>query len=303
MVHDVTTFGKPTLPMFKDIRRITVYVLVCIPLFVITFLVTRQIQYAFEVKKAITTTRDLDVNVSVLQRLVAINEHSTKTFFLAFICLLMILCGIIIVLKATDDALSFTKERKVRYSLKTVYPGAVMAIAGCLLLTYSVYHSTHVNYTNALPEVKHQNLSQKSKTGGVTRQDSIITLKVSQNLQQDNGISPRSNSAEIKLDNTIGEISAGTAHEDRRAEWHARRFSESEVRWASELANRSIIHGNLPTRPERSKYLEIVENFGGSHSSVHWAFQLLLRADQGYQPTEAELKKYEMVVTEQLGGS
>src|SRR5690606_37348946 len=135
-----------TLPMFKDIRRIAVYVLVCIPLFIITFLVTRQIQYAFEVKKAFTTTRDIDVNFSVLQQLVALNEQSTKTFFLAFACLLMILCGIIIVLKATDDALSFTKERRVRYSLRTVYPGAAMAITGCVLLTYSVYHSTQVNF-------------------------------------------------------------------------------------------------------------------------------------------------------------
>ncbi len=285
--------------MFKDIRRITVYVLVCIPLFVITFLVTKQIQYAFEVKKAFAT-RDLDVDFSFLQQLAALNESSTKTFFLAFVCLLMILCGIIIILKATDDALSFTKERKVRYSLKTVYPGSAVAIAGCLLLTYAVYHSAQESVKNGISLGEHQSLSQGAKTAGLTQSGSIRGMTTGPKHQDELAKSKWKNADSNTFQNKIDEVSVGEVQKDGLADDHAKQVSEKEVRWAVELANRSIIHGNLPTKAERNRYLGIVNHLGGPTNSVHWAFQLLLRTDKGYQPSQAELEKYEMVVMQQL---
>ena len=35
---------------------------------------------------------------------------------------------------------------------------------------------------------------------------------------------------------------------------------------------------------------------------LRWAYQLLQRTQRGYQPSQAELERYEAVITRQLGG-
>ena len=126
------------------LARIIVYILLIVPLLVISLLVTRQVQFAFDLRKEAISVKGPANAALDLQQVMANSELSTRSFFLIFICFLMILFGLLIIFRGTEYAFSHSKEPRVKYSLRIAYPGLIMAIIGCLVLAYSVYKTSEV---------------------------------------------------------------------------------------------------------------------------------------------------------------
>lgn len=301
------TFGK-LQKMFKGVARITLYVLICVPLFVFAFLITRQIQSSFRLRDSLTQSSSGRLPLADLQDLMAANELFTRSFFAIFFCFLMILCGLLITLKGTGNALRIARDHRVRYSLKTAYPGVVMSIAGCLLLTLSLYKSAQTNFeTNkqlvALNQPDPIRSSQPVIPIGV---DSVAsTLTEAENTTSPGETSVLQTSVPIPT-----EVKQKSRHFSQPDESNTPPMpvSAEEVNWANQLAVRAITNGYTIRKGEKLKYLQIVartdkDPVARIDLQLNWAFMFLMKTESGYQPSGEELDRYEEVVTRYVSGS
>ncbi|HTM66881.1 MAG TPA: hypothetical protein VL093_11205 [Flavipsychrobacter sp.] len=289
--------------MFKGIARFIVYSLLCVPLIIVAVLILKQVQYAFNLRDSLLSPANQASYFNVQQAMAA-NELSTRTFFLIFICFLMILCGLFLLLRGTDNAFHFSKDVKVRYSLKTAYPGAVIAIAGSTLLAYSIYQSQRqqVNITQQLqllltsrsqPPVENKETVHVHNAGMDTVKNDVadsakvlLTVEQQEEEKSDIGIAPVLEAASVPTVATI---------------------LPEEIDWANQLASRSVAFGYDPTNEDFKAYNDIIarrrngdKRGGRLDNDLQWAFLLLQRTKGGYQPTDREMSRYESVVTDQL---
>lgn len=294
--------------MFKGVTRSAVYLILSIPLIVIAVLITKQVQYAFNLHKAFIDNGKFPADN--VQQLMLTNELSTRSFFLIFICFLMILCGILIVLKGTENAFNTSKDSKVIYALKTAYPGLIMAIVGCLLLAYSIYKSSELqfNTTNQLIQLK--NLVTQNNIP--TQTNNILPEK---DLKEDTPILDRVNkipqygidASKSGKNNIIKTVAAKTTLPEKVQD-DDEPLTNDDIKWANQLAIESIAYGYTPNKYDNNKYALIVKKLHTDitgkkiNANLEWAYNLLQKTQKGYQPSAEELDKYEVVVTKSING-
>jgi hypothetical protein len=288
--------------MFKGLARFIVYSLLCIPLIIVAVLILRQVQYAFNLRTSFLKTENHGSYLNAQQAMAA-NELSTKTFFLIFVCFLMILCGLFLILRGTDNAFYFSKETRVRYSLKTAYPGVIMAIAGSTLLAYSIYQSQQqqVNITQQLQLLLARQSIAPVENGVVVYQKDLDT-SVAREAQ--NTVAETLPDAELpeERDNTdINPVAAVVSVHPA-----ATTILPEEIDWVNQLASRSVAFGYDPSNEDFDAYNDISSRVKksaqvrGLNVELQWAFGLLQRTKSGYQPTDREMNRYESIVTDQL---
>jgi len=289
--------------MSKGIARFIVYSLLCVPLIIVAVLILRQVQYAFNLRDSLLSTANQASYFNVQQAMAA-NELSTRTFFLIFVCFLMILCGLFLLLRGTDNAFHFSKEVKVRYSLRTAYPGAVIAIAGSTLLAYSIYQSQRqqVNITQQLQLL----LTSRSQPPVENKETVQVHNAIADTVKNDmadsaKGLLAGQPTKEEPTDSIIAHVPEVASLPTVAT------ILPEEIDWANQLASRSIAFGYDPTNEDFKAYNDIVaKGRKGAKSGerldndLQWAFLLLQRTKDGYQPTDKEMSRYESVVTNQL---
>ena len=281
--------------MSKNAARAAAYLLLCIPLIVVAVLIIRQIEFAFNLRKAYIDSSLIPY--SDVQQVIAANEITTRSFFLIFICFLMILFGLLIILRGTENALQITKEVKARYSLKATYPGMIMAVAGCLFLAYAVYKSSQLQFQTTAQLVK---LKANSPVA-VSTPDSPNSQK-----NDDPKITkPEGELSENKIrKDMVSNAAAQTSNlpVSYTSSMEKNPVTEKEMNWAEQLALKSVVYNYSPTNYEKETYSKIVnrilakDNKTALNEDIHWAFSFLLKTKNGYQPSPEELNKYEEIV-------
>jgi hypothetical protein len=300
--------------MFKGVARFAVYLIVFIPLIVIAVLITKQIQYAFDLRKAVVSGSGAKLPYADLEQIMATNELSTRSFFLIFICFLMILCGLLIILRGTESAFVTSKETKVKYSIRTVYPGLFIAIAGCLLLAYSIYKSSQLQFdtTAQLIEVKtkaNQQYAYNSDAIASVYQEDLDTTTTIEAIRQATlaktypvSLPKPLQAPKIITPATPVVFKPIEVKEDDEPEENTIDVSADDIAWANELALRSVAFGYFPTKDEIQQYTDISRNAGNNgtglrlNEDLRWAYSLLLKTKKGYEPTPFELERYESVI-------
>jgi hypothetical protein len=299
--------------MFKGVARFAVYLVIFIPLIVAAVLITKQIQYAFDLRTSVLKESGGRLPYSDLEQIMATNELSTRSFFLIFICFLMILCGLLIILRGTESAFVTSKETKVKYSIRTVYPGLFIAAGGCLLLAYSIYKSSQLqfNTTAQIIDLKTQ-AAAPTTVADVYQADLDTTTTIEAvrraTMQKFYPVTvPPSVTAPVQAQRSVPVVSPMgfqqqvTEDADEPIDNNID-VSADDVAWANELALRSVVHGYFPTRDENQQYADIANNAGKNGTGLHvneelrWAYGLLLKTKKGYEPTSWELERYEAVI-------
>ena len=308
--------------MSKGVARVAIYLLLTIPLIVIGILISKQIQYAYELRKDFVEGNKLQFSASDTQQIMAASELSTRSFFLIFICFLMILCGLLITLRGTESAFSISKETKVRYSLRTAYPGVAMAIFGCLLLAYSIYKSAQLQQITTHQVLNMAALKQKAKIkqiDSVQSNDIVVFepgIDTAGALIADDDVAPIDppfvetvkTEKEVKHEPGKHRVQPVAVQEApvKLPGFNEAAVSEDDVRWANQLASRSIAYGYSPSKSDNRRYNSIMRGIdkGGNNSRMNgelrWAFDLLKRTQSGYQPSSQELQRYESAISQQL---
>jgi len=236
-----------------------------------------------------------------MKQILAASESSTRSFFLVFVCFLMIMCGLLIALRSTESTFNGSNDKKVKYSLRTVYPGIVMATLGCLLLAYSVYKSSQLQLIGA-----HQLITLTNRLDKVTNiasNKNVVyqaDLDTNQRLQRPATIKEQKNVESVQ-DAKSAALTANTAGLTPLAD-----LTAEDIRWANQLAKRAIKFGYYPTKADNDRYNSILKKPAGTvgltlHTDLQWAFRLLQKTQGGYQPTTKELHRYEDIVGKEEG--
>jgi uncharacterized membrane protein len=286
--------------MSKNATRAAVYLLLGIPLIVIAILVTRQIDFAFNFRK--TYMDHSALGSEHLQQILLANELTTRSFFLIFICFLLLISGLLIIFRGHENALKLSKDPSVRSSLKTTYPGVVMAILGCIILGYAVYNSSRIQFqtaqnlmrlkvpgsSNPLPEKK--GLGEEEKETGTDENVSAVVTKEVQTQGP----------SQIKYQGTKENLPEEYIP---RTSTSGNKLSPEEIQWSENLAKKALLYNLQPSPRELENYQRIRNQSGGvlklhpnRNQEIHWAFQFFLRTRQGYEPDKEELARYEAIV-------
>lgn len=75
------------------------------------------------------------------------------------------------------------------------------------------------------------------------------------------------------------------------------------IRWAISMQRRVVMFGYVPTRRDREEYNEIIRVHSGDMAfdgDMRWAYGLVTKALDGFQPTMDELHRYERIVSQSL---
>jgi len=296
--------------MFKGIARAAVYLLLIVPLVVVTVLTTKHIQFAYDLRQRFVEAGNVQKGTPDMQQIMAANELSTRSFFLVFICFVMILCGLLITLKSTENAFAASEESKVKYSLRTAYPGIIMAIFGCLLLAYSVYQSSELQLSSTRQLMLLQRGGRSADTLYTKENNASILQTVRQHVADT--LQPSVKPADIQTDVYKNEVlwNDRAVVQDpafNTGQGKTNAVTPEDMRWATRLARQAIRDGLYPKAADNRRYNDIIRRLQTEQRSVsldpelQWAFGLLRKAHGGYQPTAGEWQRYERIVGDQIG--
>lgn len=296
--------------MQKGIARVVLYLLLVVPLLVVSILIVKQIQFAFDLRRDMAEGTRLKMSFSGMQQIMAANELATRSFFLSFFCFLMILCGLLITLKATENAFTTTKETRVKYSLRTAYPGLIMAILGCVLLAFSVYRTSEIQFITTRELVKVQVADSLNFQQATVNTDDIV-YQAPSDTATDTVHASVATAAPL-----VEQTPSVPAHEEPKKAMPQKTAKETipnlkkvvpptdaDILWANNLALRTVAFGYYPTVSDKARYTTILCSLVYSQESgsrwdreLHWAFKLLQKTQKGYSPSDGELKRFESII-------
>lgn len=304
--------------MQKGIARVVLYLLLIVPLVVVSTLIIKQIQFALDLRRDMIEGTRFKMSFADMQQIMASNELATRSFFLSFFCFLMILCGLLIILKATENAFVNSKEAKVKYSLRTAYPGVVIAVFGCVFLAFSIYSSSESHFLTTRELVTVQTTDSIGRHSQNVTTDDIVYQAIADTTRDLAAERLSAISEPLKeegVETTLTEKSKPARSQQSLVEEAEPPMqvitmpTDADISWANNLALRSVVFNYYPTASDKARYTSIrryleysQEPDTGWDRDLHWAFGLLQRTQKGYSPSDGELKRFESVIGTRIAG-
>jgi hypothetical protein len=289
--------------MFKGIERWILYICFTIPIVIFTVLILIQRQYSWHYDQLLSTTGAHPEQILVM------NELFLKTFFLVFFCFLLILFGSMVVLKEIHRIFSEPAENRVPSSIMATTPGFVMLGVGCFLLFFSIFRPPGLPFLPNLyykgPQGSQELVQQPADTPAAVPS---VASQAPPGLKQE--ANPSVVATKIKAPEHMpssatpsGSVLEQTREDqDELPKQYDQPVSTEERNWAAQLEANAIKYGYYPTKADNDRYNKIYSGSGpsSSNTSNHWAFTLLQKMQDGYQPTPEEMSRYENIISSDL---
>lgn len=136
--------------MFKGREKWVIYTSIIIALVVLSVLIVRQLQYAYNLRMMYLRGETAGFPVPDYQHIMLMNETFSKTFFLIFFCFWVILFGALILFTQADKVHQQHGVEKTRVLWRAISPGLVMVVAGTLILAFAIYQHRDLKFSMPL---------------------------------------------------------------------------------------------------------------------------------------------------------
>lgn len=302
--------------MFKGKEKWVVYTGILLGLVVLSVLIIRQLQYAYNLRMMYLQGDTGGRPVPDHQEIMLMNETFSKGFFLIFFCFWMILFGALILFTQVEKVQKQQKVENTHLFWRAVAPGITMILAGTLILAFALSRTqdTRLAYQKLIDPAR-QSLHTAASEEQIPLPDSSTKKAKSQKTARapqepehaGAAIQPPRRAAAVPADTTANALPSARPLAGTPATSGLRKdgpVPEEVKQWADQLADRVIVFGYTPTAKEAGEYTAVYDRMKQDNDpaisrDLHWALQFVIKLQQGYDPTREEMKRYEKIAYEE----
>lgn len=290
--------------MFKKKEKWIIYAAIFLGLLVSGFLILRQIQYSYHLKMM---NLEAGGNLSqTYQNLMVLNEGMTKNFFLIFFCFWLILFGTIIYFTHSERFYDSDFMHDRRFLLKSILPGISMIVIGAVLLAFSLWQFSGIKQA-VLAQNADNNIEHGRDKLMLPTDTMVIAKPYIPNLAKKKRLAIPTASIAKKEAITPKQESAAqpaatvkTSSNDDGANNNTAKIPAEEKQWANAVATNTIKYGYYPTRADNKRLKQTIsdapkDDNGEPKADNLWSLSLMQKMQTGYQPTDAEMRRYEHI--------
>lgn len=310
--------------MLKPVERIIVWVVSVVSFLLSLILLGQQIEIIRGFRYSLNQARNAGLETGELKTIAALEQSSAVFFILAFLGLILIIAGTLLAIHRMNKAFELAEvKEKAKLNIRKAAPGLILTIFGCLLISFCFFSLSFREKDLSRMLVAFNNY--KLMREGVNRQNMNFQPVIIDSLagEEESGASagfemeeeaeketPPSGRAERKADDAFisnsGPAVADFPEQPVRNERKENRDigkqpTEEDYRWANDFLKKVVVYNYTPVKAEKEKYAWILKKrtYGqeaGIDGDLEWAFRLIQKTKNGYQPSPQEFERFEKIV-------